>query len=79
MGLEQGPAHERTLLRRQAASRFGADTAERLTAVLAGIADPERLVEAGEWLPLRGCGGHRHGIVVRDAGRGAHRRGVGWR
>ena len=50
MGLEQGPAHERTLLRRQAASRFGADTAERLEAVLAGVADPERLAETGEWL-----------------------------
>ena len=46
----QGLAHERALLRRMTALRFGADTAERLEEVLAGIADPERLAEAGEWL-----------------------------
>ena len=33
-----------------AASRFGADTAECLSSVLDGIADPERLAEVGEWL-----------------------------
>ena len=49
-GLEQGLAHERTLLRRMAASRFGTDTAERLGAVLAGIPDPERLAGVGERL-----------------------------
>ena len=49
-GIEQGLAHERALLRRMAASRFGADTAEHLSGVLAGIADPERLAEVGEWL-----------------------------
>ena len=49
-GIEQGRAEERALLRRMAASRFGADTAERLSGMLAGIADPERLAEVGEWL-----------------------------
>ena len=49
-GIEQGLAHERPLLRRQAASRFGTDTAEWLGTVLASIADPERLAEVGEWL-----------------------------
>ena len=49
-GIERGRAEERALLRRMAASRFGADTAERLSGVLAGIADPERLAEVGEWL-----------------------------
>ena len=49
-GVEQGLAHERALLRRLAASRFGAETAERLSGVLAGIADPEGLAEVGEWL-----------------------------
>ena len=49
-GIERGLAHERALLRRMAASRFGADTAEHLSEVLAGIADPERLAEVGEWL-----------------------------
>ena len=49
-GIEQGRAEERALLCRQAASRFGTDTAERLSVALAGIADPERLAEVGEWL-----------------------------
>ena len=49
-GLEQGLAHERALLRRMAVLRFGAATAERLEEALAGVADPERLAEVGEWL-----------------------------
>ena len=49
-GLEKGLAHERALLRRMAASRFGVDTADRLSEALAGVADPERLAEVGEWL-----------------------------
>ena len=49
-GIEQGRAEERALLRRMTASRFGAEAAERLTAVLAEVADPERLCEVGEWL-----------------------------
>ena len=49
-GLEQGLEHERALLRRLAASRFGEEIAERLSGVLAGIADPETLAEVGEWL-----------------------------
>ena len=56
-GIEQGLEHERALLRRQvAASRFGAQTAERLSGVLAGIADPEGLAEVGEWLVRCGTG-----------------------
>ena len=49
-GIEQGLAHERALLRRMAALRFGAATAERLEEALAGVADPGRLSEVGEWL-----------------------------
>ena len=49
-GLEQGRAEERALLERMAASRFGADTAQRLSSVLAEILDPEQLAEVGEWL-----------------------------
>ena len=49
-GREQGLEHERALLRRQAASRFGAATAEGVSGTLACIADPERLAEVGEWL-----------------------------
>ena len=39
-GRVQGLAHERALLRRMAALRFGAATAERLEEALAGVADP---------------------------------------
>ena len=49
-GLEQGIEHERALLCRQAASRFGADTSAPLSAALAGIADPDRLADIGDWL-----------------------------
>ena len=49
-GREQGLEHERALLQRMAASRFGAGVAERLAEVLARIADPDRLVEVGDWL-----------------------------
>ena len=47
-GIRRGLEHERELLRRQAALRFGADTAERLSGVLDGITDPDRLAEVGE-------------------------------
>ena len=49
-GLEQGLEHERALLCRQAAARFGADTERRLADLLASIADAERLAEVGDWL-----------------------------
>ena len=49
-GLERGLSHERALLRRQAISRFGPDTARRLSEMLAEIAAPNRLAEIGEWL-----------------------------
>ena len=49
-GIERGRAEERVLLARMAASRFGVGTAQRLSAVLTGIADPERLAEVGESL-----------------------------
>ena len=49
-GREQGVDQQRALLCRQAAARFGADTAARLTDVLAPITDPDRLAEIGDWL-----------------------------
>ena len=55
-GIEQGLEHERALLRRLAVSRFGTETAERVSGVLAGIADPEGLAEVGEWLVRCGTG-----------------------
>lgn len=50
LGLKQGLEHERALLCRMAASRFGADTSERLAAALAGVADQERLADIGDSL-----------------------------
>ena len=49
-GLEQGLEHERALLCRQAASRFGTDTSEPLSVALARISDPDRLADIGVWL-----------------------------
>ena len=49
-GREQGVDQQRALLCRMAAARFGADTATRLTDVLAPITDPDRLAEIGDWL-----------------------------
>ena len=75
-GVEQGLAYERALLRRQAASRFGAQTAERLSGILAGIADPEGLADVGEWLVRCETGGEFLARVDPAAG-GAARRGDG--
>ena len=47
-GRERGLEAERALLARQAARKFGAETAERLAALLGGIDDPERLAGIGE-------------------------------
>ena len=49
-GREQGLEHERVLLRRMTATRFGESAAQRVSGTLARIADPERLAELGEWL-----------------------------
>ena len=49
-GRAEGLAEERALLCRQAARKFGAGTGERLTGLLDGLTDPERLAEVGEWL-----------------------------
>ena len=71
-GREQGLAHERALLRRQAASRFGEDTAARLSEALAQINDPERLAEVGEWLVRCDTGAE---LLARVAGTaGGHQR-----
>ena len=48
-GLKQGMVEgERTLLRRQAARRFGVETGDALAALLANEEDVERLAEVGE-------------------------------
>ena len=55
-GLRAGLAHERQLLRRQAAARFGAATADRLASALAAEMDPDRLVVVGEAIVRRATG-----------------------
>ena len=49
-GIEQGIERQRALLHRLAEHRFGPAAAERLSAVLAGVTDTDRLAEAGEWI-----------------------------
>ena len=49
-GIEQGLAAERDLLRRLAARKFGAGTAERLAGLLAQMGDTRRLAEVGDWI-----------------------------
>ena len=49
-GLERGRAEERALLCRLASRKFGAETGERLSGLLARLTDPERLVEVGGWI-----------------------------
>ena len=50
-GIEQGQAEgRRALMRRQAARKFDAETTERLSEVLDGLANAERLAEVGEWI-----------------------------
>ena len=56
-GVEQGLEHERALLRRQAASRFGEETAECLSGMLAHVADWDALAEIGDWLVRCETGG----------------------
>ena len=75
-GIEQGIEHERTLLRRLAASRFGAETAERLSVMLTGITDPEALAEVGEWL-VRCDTGSEFLARVDPAAGGTDRHGTG--
>ena len=47
LGRDEGIAHERQLLRRIAATRFGSATADRLAAAIAAEVDPERLMAVG--------------------------------
>ena len=50
-GRAEGRAEGQTeVMRRQAARKFDAETAERLAEQLEAIPDPERLGEVGEWL-----------------------------
>jgi hypothetical protein len=48
--VEQGRDEERALLCRQAARKFDAAAGERLAAALAGVTDPDRLAQVGDWI-----------------------------
>ena len=48
-GIERGRAEGREfMLERLATRRFGTDTGERLSALLAGVSEPERLAAVGD-------------------------------
>ena len=53
-GLERGRtearADQRAQLRRQAGRKFGGRAADRLSALIEGVSDPERLAEVGDWI-----------------------------
>ena len=49
-GLAQGMEHERKLLTRLAARRFGAGTAARLAPLLVDVGDADGLERVGEWI-----------------------------
>ena len=55
-GLELGRAEERARLRRQAALKFGLDTAERLSDQLAGVTTRADLDRVGDWIVECGSG-----------------------
>ena len=49
-GVARARADERALLCRQADRKFGGRAAERLSARIDGVTDPERLAEVGDWI-----------------------------
>ena len=64
-GREEGLAEERALLRRQAARRFGAGTAEALAGLLEGVDDADHLAEIGEMIVDCGTGDELLGRIER--------------
>ena len=72
-GVKQGLAHERALLRRQAALRFGAEAGARVSEAVERIADPEGLAAAGDWIVRAESGDELVARVTQLAeGRDAH-------
>ena len=70
-GMAEGLSHERALLRRQAARRFGVATGDALAALLANEEDVERLEAVGDLVV--GCANSeellRHGRGLLNGGR----------
>ena len=71
-GLKEGLEQERALLCRQAAARFGADTAERLAELLAPISDAERLAEVGDRLVRCQTGDEFLAVLRLERSDGSH-------
>ena len=59
---------ERRLLKRQAVRRFGADAGERLSALLAGVSEPERLAAIGDAIIDSGTGAELLAAAERIVG-----------
>jgi len=49
-GIEQARADQRAQLSRLAGRKFGGRAADRLSALIKGVTDPERLAEVGDWI-----------------------------
>lgn len=49
-GMERARADERALLCRQAGRKFGGRAQSRLSAVIEGVTEPDRLAEVGDWV-----------------------------
>ena len=49
-GVERGRADERALLCRQAARRFGTETAQRLSGLLESLKAADELAVVGDWI-----------------------------
>ena len=49
-GIEQGRSDQRKMLSRMAERKFGPESAERLSAWLAGVTAAHRLADAGDWI-----------------------------
>ena len=71
-GLKRGLEQERAMLSRQAERKFGAAAGERLAALLADVADPERLAEIGD--PAIDCADGAELLARAKAPAGAGRR-----
>lgn len=67
-GRTEGLEFDRSLLANLAGRRFGADAGERLSALLAGVTEPERLVEVGDAIIDCGTGAELLAVVRRIVG-----------
>ena len=67
-GLEQGLEFHRSQLGSQASRRFGADAGARLSALLSGVSEPERLAAVGDAIIECGTGAEFLAVAERIVG-----------